>query len=163
MAKMNLQSLLSGFGESVLQAQTQINTSTLEQSAGGNNLQTNLAVAEIEVDLKMMVEEDEDGKVNIVPISGDVDKVGALNAGALSSIKAKFVTVPDEEVRSPTLKVSEVKAMALEQPRVDRLKDIFGDLQVDVAYVAGKKRWLVDIKEPSGTTLRSIQFDDRLR
>lgn len=162
MAKMDLNGLLSEFGQSVLRAQTQINAAALEQSAGLNNLQTGLAVSEIEVDLKMVIEDDGDGAVNILPISGDLDKLGSLNAGTLSSIRARFLTVPDEDVRPPARKPSEVKDEVLAKPDVARLKDIFGDLDLDVSYVSGKNRWLVDVKEPSGTTLRSLQLDDRL-
>ncbi|AFY40674.1 hypothetical protein Lepto7376_4583 [[Leptolyngbya] sp. PCC 7376] len=162
MAKMNIDSLLSEFGQSVLQAQNQINAAALEQSAGLNNLQTGLAVSEIEVDLKMMIDEDDDGVVNIQPISGDLDKLGSLNAGALSSIRARFLTIPDEEVRPPARKPSEVKEEVLAKADVSRLKDIFGDLDVDVSYVAAKNRWLVDVKDPTNkTTLRSLQLDDR--
>lgn len=162
MAKMNINSLLSEFGQSVLQAQRQINAAALEQSAGSNNLQTGLAVSEIEVDLKMVIDEDDNGEVNILPISGDLDKLSSVNTGALSSIRARFLTIPDEEVRPPARKPSEVKDEVLAKPDVSRLKDIFGDLDVDVSYVSTKNRWLVDVKDPvNKKTLRSLQLDDR--
>lgn len=161
--KINLNDLLSEFGKSMVQAQTQIDAATLEQSAGSRNPQTGIAISELEVDVKMVIDGDNANGFNIRPVSGDVTQLEKVNPGVFSSVRARLLAVPDEEVRPPVRQPSKIKEEVLARPDVARLQEIFGKLDVDVAYVGAKSRWLVDVKEPAGTTIRSFQIEDGQR
>jgi|JFJP01.1.fsa_nt_gi hypothetical protein len=158
--KINLNNLLSEFGKSMIQAQTQIDAEALENSNSAKTSQTGIAISEIEFDVKMVIDDDATGGLNIHPVSGDTTQLEKLNPGVFSSIRARLLAVPDETVRPSIRKPSKIREEVLATPDVVRLQEIFGKLDVDIAYVAAKSRWLVDIKESSGITLRSFQVED---
>lgn len=157
--KIRIDALLSEFGKSMLEAQAQINAEVLERPVGLEGLQTGIAISETEIDLKMVFDEDSSG-VNIRPVSAGETRLADLNPGVLSGLRARLVAVPNEETRPPTRKQSEVRDQVLSRPDITRLQDIFGELQVETTYVGAARRWIVDVKEPKGQTLRRIQIDD---
>jgi hypothetical protein len=151
--------LLSEFGKSMLEAQAQPNAVALEHPPDTEGLQTGVAISETEIDVKMIFEEDDSG-VSIRPVSAGVAGIADLDPGVFSSIHARLVAVPDEEVRPPTRKPPDIRAEVFDRPDIQRLKNIFGDLMVETTYVSAAGRWLVDVKEPEGMVLRSIQISD---
>ncbi len=151
--------LLREFGKSMLEAQAQLNATALEHPPDTEGLQIGVAISETEIDVKMIFEEDDSG-VNIRLVSAGAARIADLDPGAFSSIHARLVAVPDEEVRPPTRKPPDIRAEVLDRPDIQRLKNIFGALTIETTYVNATGRWLVDVKEPEGMTLRSIQISD---
>ncbi|MEQ8753009.1 MAG: hypothetical protein RID09_05735 [Coleofasciculus sp. G1-WW12-02] len=157
--KMRIDAFLSEFGKSMIQAQAQINAEVLEHPVGFEGLQTGIAISETEIDLKMVFDEDSSG-VNIRPVSAGEARLADLNPGVLSGLRARLVAVPNEEIRPPVRKPSDIREQVLSRPDITRLQDVFGELQVEPTYVGAARRWIVDVKEPRGQTLRSIQISD---
>jgi len=151
--------LLRGLGRSMLEAQTQINTDALEQPPGPEGLRTGVAISETEIDVKMVFEDDGTG-VNVRPVTAGAARLVDLDPGVLSGIRARLVAVPDEEARPPTRSPADVREEVLSRPDIARLQEIFGALQVETVYVGAVQRWVVDVKEPEGAILRSVQIPD---
>jgi hypothetical protein len=151
--------LLRGLGRSILEAQTQINGDMLEQPPGPEGLRTGVAIGETEIDVKMVFEDDGSG-VNIRPVTAGAARLAELDPGVLSGIRARLVAVPDEEARPPTRSPADVREEVLSRPDISRLQDVFGQLQVETTYVGAAQRWIVDVKEPGGAILRSVQILD---
>jgi hypothetical protein len=151
--------LLQGIGQSMLAAQTQLNTDALAQPPGPEGLRTNVAISETEIDVKMVFEDDGSG-VNVRPVAAGATQLAELDPGVLSGIRARLVAVADEEARPPTLNANEVREQVLARDDMTRLQGIFGELQVETTYVGSAQRWIVDVKEPGGAILRSIQISD---
>jgi hypothetical protein len=151
--------LLQGIGQSMLAAQTQLNTDALAQPPGPEGLRTNVAISETEIDVKMVFEDDGSG-VNIRPVAAGATQLAELDPGVLSGIRARLVAVADEEARPPTLSANDVREQVLARDDISRLQNIFGGLQVETTYVGSAQRWIVDVKEPGGAILRSIQISD---
>lgn len=151
--------LLGEIGRSMLEAQAKINTEALELPPGPEGLRTGVAISETEIDVKMVFEDDGSG-VNIRPVAAGAARLADLDPGAFSSIRARLVAVPDEEARPPTRGPADVRREVLSRPDISRLRDIFGRLQVEATYVGATRRWIVDVKEPGGAILRSVQIPD---
>jgi hypothetical protein len=151
--------LLRGLGQSMLEAQTQLNTAALEQPPGPEGLRTGVAISETEIDVKMVFEDDGSG-VNVRPVTAGATRLAELDPGVLSGIRARLVAVADEEARPPTLSPADVREQVLSNPDITRLQDIFGGLKVETTYVGAVQRWIVDVKEPGGAILRSVQIPD---
>ncbi len=150
---------LTEFGRSMVEAQAKLNADTLERPPGPDGMRTTIAISETEIDLKMLFEDDGSG-VNIRPVSAGTARLADLNPGVLSGLRARLVAVPNEEVRPPTRKLSDVRDEVLSRPDIRRLREVFGELQVETAYISSARRWIVDVKEPTGQTLRSMQIPD---
>lgn len=151
--------LLHELGKSMLEAQGQINAEVLGIPPGPEGLRTSVTISETEIDVKMVFEEDSSG-VNIRPVSAGAARLADLDPGVLSSIRARLIAVPDEEVRPPVRKRRDVLDEVVSRPDIDRLRNIFGELRFEATYVSPARRWIVDVKEPKGETLRSIQIPD---
>lgn len=151
--------LLRGVGQSMLEAQTQLNTAALEQPPGPEGLRTGVAISETEIDVKMVFEDDGSG-VNVRPVTAGAARLSELDPGVLSGIRARLVAVADEEARPPSRSPADVRQEVLSSPDIIRLQEIFGELQVETTYVGAVQRWIVDVKEPGGAILRSVQITD---
>lgn len=75
-------------------------------------------------------------------------------------MKAKILAVPDEEPTAPKRTPTQIRDEVLVRPDLQRLKGIFGELTVTARFVPGARRWLVDVTEPGGLTVRSVQVSD---
>ena len=82
------------------------------------------------------------------------------NAGALSTLKAKILAVPDETPKSPARKPSDIVQEVKQRPDLQRLQRVFGDLDVKADFVPSAGLWLVDVVEPGGLTVRSLRVAD---
>lgn len=151
--------LLGEIGRSVLEAQTRINADALERPPGPEGLRTGVAIGETEIDVKIVFEDDGSG-VNVRPVAAGAARLAELDPGVLSGIRARLVTVPEEEARPPARSTADVREEVLSRPDISRLQGIFGQLQVESTYVGAARRWIVDVKEPGGAILRSIQIQD---
>jgi hypothetical protein len=157
-----LESLLQSVGQSLLEAQARIDKAALERSAGPAGLRIGVSISETEVDVKMLFGEDATSPegVLIQPISAALARETRLSEAAVSTLKARLVAVPDEEQRPPVKAPSDVRAEVVGRADVTRLAKILGPLEVRTTYVAGARRWLVDVVEPGGQVVRTIQVED---
>ena len=151
--------LLGAIGSSILEAQNRINTDALERPPSPEGLRTGVAISETEIDVKMVFEDDGSG-VNVRPVTAGATRLADLDPGVLSGIRARLVAVPDEEARPPARSPTDVRQEVLARPDIGRLQDVFGRLQVETTYVGAVRRWIVDVKEPGGAILRSVQISD---
>lgn len=161
-SSIRLDGLLQNVGQSILDAQVRIDKATVEQSAGTNGLRTGVAIAETEVEVKLLFDEDprQPEGVLIRPVSSTLTRETQIDPAVLSTLKARLVAVPDEQQRPPARKPSDVRDDILRRPDLQRLARILGPLEVRTTYVAGARRWLADVVEPGGQTVRSLQVDD---
>lgn len=157
-----IENLLQDVGQSVLSAQAGLDRALLEQPAGSGAARTGVAIAETELEVKLLFEEDPRLKegVSIRPVSASVSRTTDLDPAMLSTLRARIVAVPEEQPRPPRRKPSDIQAEIAKRPDVSRLSKIVGPLDVRTTYIAGAKRWLVDVVEPGGQTVRSFQVDD---
>lgn len=154
--EIKVEDLLGQIGQAIFTAQQRLNKQSQETPPGPTGLPTTLSIAETDLEVKMLFEEKQAGAV-IRPVS-------LANAqtpsGSLSTLKAKIVAVPDEDVRPPQRSPIDVKNQVAAQPDVVRLTRIFGELTVTPVYVPDAQRWVVDVAEPGGNVLRSVQVAD---
>lgn len=157
-----LDGLLENVGQSVLDAQVRIDKAALELAAGANGQRTGVAIAETEVEVKLLFDEDPQQPKGVVirPVSSSLTREAQLDPAVLSTLKARLVAVPDEQQRPPTRRPADVRDDILKRPDLQRLARILGPLEVRTTYVAGARRWLADVVEPGGQTVRSLQVDD---
>lgn len=157
-----LDGLLQNVGQSLVDAQVQIDKAVLEQAAGAGGMRTAVAIAETEIEVKMVFDDDPQPASGVVirPVSSVLSRDSGLKAEAVSTLKAKLVAVPDEQSRPPVKRPSDIRDAVLKSPDLARLARIVGPLDVRTTYVAGARRWLVDVLEPGGQTVRSVQVDD---
>ena len=157
-----IEDLLQDVGQSVLSAQAGLDRASLEQPASSGVARTTVAIAETELELKLLFEEDPRLKegVSIRPVSASMSRESELDPGLLSTLRARIVAVPEEQQRQPQRKPSDIRGEIAKRPDMVRLTRIVGPLDVRTTYIAGAKRWLVDVVEPGGQTVRSFQVDD---
>ena len=151
--------LLGELGRSMLDAQAKINADALETPPGPEGLRTGVAISETEIEVKMVFEDGGSG-ANVRPVTAGASRLAELDPGVLSSVRARLVAVPEEEARPPSRPSEEVREEVLGRPDIGRLKEVFGRLQVETTYVGAGRRWIVDVKEPGGAILRSVQVPD---
>ena len=148
--------LLGEFGRAIFDAQNRLNREALERSPGPVGLPTTLSISETDLEVKLLFEEKATGAV-VRPVSRSSAE---LRPEAFSMLRVKIIAVPEEEVRPPSRSPADVREEALARPDVARLKKIFGDLTALATYVPEARRWVVDVAEPGGAILRSLQVSD---
>lgn len=153
----SLENLLQEFGKSLLEAQRQIN----QRSSTVEELQTGIAISEIEIDLKMLVDQDINGAA-LRPVGSEMAQLSGMNTAAFSSLRTKLIAVPEFENAAPIRQANEIRREVLSRSDLMRLEEIFGKLQVETTYISAKKIWLVDVKTPSGQLVRNLQISDNV-
>jgi len=154
--EIKVEDLLGAVGQAIHSAQLRLNRQSQEQPSGSTGLPTTLSISETDLEVKMLFEESADGPVVRPASRANAD----THAAAFSTLRAKIVAVADEDVRQPQRTPSDVRAEVVNRPDIARLAKIFGNLQVTATFVPNAARWLVDVTEPSGAVLRSIQLED---
>ncbi|MCH8338393.1 MAG: hypothetical protein IH858_06065 [Chloroflexi bacterium] len=140
-----IDALLRELGKSMLEAQTQINRDVTDRRPGPEGLRIGVTISETEIDVKMVFEDDSSGGA-IRLVSAGAARLADLDPGVLSSIRARLLAVPEEEVRPPVRKMADVVDEVFARRDVRRLRNIFGELLAETAYVSAAGRWIVDIK-----------------
>ncbi len=156
--QMNVTTLLGEFGTAILDAQNTLISRAAERVAK-SDLRTLVSIGESEIEVKMLFEE-ASGATAVKPVSAGKSRLADLPSGAFSTLRARFVTVPDETPRPPVRKPSDIRDEVLGRPDLSRLRKIFGELEVRTTYVSAAERWIVDVAEPGGQILRSLQVPD---
>jgi hypothetical protein len=154
-----VEDVLVGFGEAIVAAQSRILKSAKEAPSQLDGLQTSFSISETEVELKLVFDE-QGGVTAIRPVSSGASRMQDINPGVLSTLKAKILVVPDEVQAATNKTPGKIRDDVLKRPDIRRLAGIFGDLAVTTSFVPSARRWIVDVVEPGGLMLRSLQIDD---
>lgn len=154
-----VEDFLTEFGTALVNAQNRILKAAQENPSPLGGLRTAFSLSETDLDLKLVFEESA-GATEIRPITLGESRLQELNPGVLSSLRAKILVVPEEEPAVPTRSPAGIRDEVLRRPDLQRLRAIFGDLTVKSSFVPSVRRWLVDVVEPGGLTLRSLQIQD---
>jgi hypothetical protein len=154
-----VEEVLTEFGKAIVAAQNNILKAAQESPSPLDGLRTAFSISETELELKLVFEE-AGGTTSIKPVAAGASRLQDLNPGVLSTLKAKLLVVPEDEPAKPRTNPGKIRDVVLDRPDIQRLARAFGDLDVKARFVAPAGRWLVDIVEPGGLTLRSLQIDD---
>ena len=153
-----IEDLLAGFGRAIVEAQSRILKASIENPTVVEGARTAFAISETELEVKVVFDDASGGALR--PLTMTSSRLNNLNPGALSTLRAKILAVPDEEPRRPQKSIPEVVKGIRERADLQRLEAILGPLEVKADYVPASGRWLVDVIEPGGLTLRSLQLPD---
>lgn len=157
--RMGVEELLAEFGRSIVEAQGQILKASIENPASVDGARTAFAISETEIEVKLVFEES-GGVTAIRPVTTTSGRLNELNPGALSTLRAKILAVPDEEPQRPKRKLADIVKDIAARDDLKRLEKILGPLEVKASFVPAQKRWVVDVVEPGGATVRSLQVPD---
>jgi hypothetical protein len=155
-----IEDLLRGFGQAMIDAQAQLDASAKARPVGPEGLRTGVAISESEIDLKATVATDDKGVARLRPLAAEDELSRTLNPGLVSGVRARFVVVPEEGPPRPQRAAPDIRAEVLGLADIERLRAIFGRLEVKPSYHADGRRWIVDVYEPGGQLLRSLQVAD---
>jgi hypothetical protein len=153
-----LEDLLAGFGRAIVEAQGRILKASIENPTVVEGARTAFAISETELEVKVVFDDKGGGALH--PLTMTSGRLNDLNPGALSTLRAKILAIPDEEPRRPKKTVPDVVKGIRERADLKRLEEIFGTLEVRADYIPASSRWVVDVVEPGGLTLRSLQIPD---
>lgn len=154
-----VEDVLVGFGEAIVAAQGRILKTAQENPSPLDGSRTAFSIIETELELKLIFDE-QGGTTGIKPVSAGASRLQDINPGVLSTLKAKIFVVPDDSPATPKSNPGKIKGDVLNRPDIKRLAAGFGDLTVTTNFVPSAQRWIVDVVEPGGLTLRSLQIDD---
>jgi len=154
-----VEDVLVGFGEAIVAAQNRILKTAQQNPSPLDDLRTAFSISETELELKLIFDE-QGGATGIKPVSAGASRLQDLNPGVLSTLKAKILVVPDDSPAAPKTNPGKIRGDVLKRPDIQRLATAFGDLTVTASFVPSARRWIVDVVEPGGLTLRSLQIDD---
>ena len=157
--KLRVEEFLSEFGKALVAAQDQILRAALEKPSPIEGMRTAFSISETELEVKFVFEEEAAGTV-IRPVTSSMSRSQGLNSGALSTLKARILVVPDESAKTPNRAPSDVEKEIRQRPDLLRLQRVFGNLAVKAEFVPSAGRWIVDVVEPGGLTVRSLQVAD---
>jgi len=151
--------LLAEFGRALVTAQNNIHKAALESPSPAAELRTSFTISETEIEVKLAFD-NQKGAVAIRPITATESRAQGFDAGALSTLKAKILAVPDESPKVPTRKPSDIIGEVKKRPDLQRLERVLGTLDVRANFVPSASVWLVDVVEPNGLTVRNLQVAD---
>ena len=156
----DLKVFLEGAGRSLTEAQGTLTAST--------DLQTTLVMASAELEAKVALKTDAQGRLSVEPLSSQ-DLLAKINAGAISTLRVSYIAtapetapgkpLPAGPVRKPGDVVADVKA----RPDVTALEGILGELTYETVFVPESKRWLVTAIDPKGRVVREAILLDELK
>jgi len=154
-----VEDVLGGFGQAIVAAQSRILKAAQENPSPLDGLRTAFSISETEIELKLIFDE-QGGVTAIRPVSAGSSRLQDLDPGVLSTLRAKILVVPDDEPATPKTNPRKIIDDVLKRPDLRRLAAVFGELTVNASFVPSAWRWLVDVVEPGGLKLRSLQIDD---
>lgn len=154
-----VEDVLVGFGEAIVAAQSRILKTAQQNPSPLDGLRTAFSISETELELKLIFDE-QGGVTSIKPVSAGASRLQDLDPGVLSTLKAKILVVPDDAPAAPKTNPAKISGDVLKRPDIQRLAAVFGDLTVTTSFVPSARRWIVDVVEPGGLMLRSLQMDD---
>jgi hypothetical protein len=126
-----------------------------------------VAIAEAELELKAALERRADGTVTLETISTQDMRSGAITPGLLSTIRVQYVAVPADTLGAPSEQPVKTPKDVIDGVRgredVAVLDKILGGLLYEVAYLPGRRRWLVTATDAEQRVVREIIVPDESR
>lgn len=154
-----LSSFIAAAGDSFTSAQGRLGT--------GLDMQTGLVLSNAEIEVKVGVKTDAQGKLNIQTISAQDIRQSGLNADALSTLKVSFVATATEAQPSPLRATGPVRTKEdvigelSKQPVLAALDKILGGLQYNAVFIPESERWLVTALDPNQRVVREAILPDK--
>jgi hypothetical protein len=152
-----LQAFLEAAGRSLAGAQSDLT---------GSSLQTDLVIANAELEAKVTLKTDSSGKLSVQPVSAQDVQLANLNAAGISTLRVSFVATageipPGTSATKPELKPAEVIDSVRSRPDVISLEKILGPLNVETVFVPETKRWVVTAHDARGRLVREAIVPDQ--
>lgn len=143
-------------GKSLWEAQRALSPEQGAFSAG-------MAISEVNLEIKTAVQPTAKGGFALQPISRQALTSG-LDAAAISTLRVHYVAVAQEAEGGgapPSKSRSDIIDGVKKRDDVVRLAKILGNLEVEPVYVASSRKWLVNVTDPAGHTVREIVIPDK--
>jgi hypothetical protein len=158
--EVDLQAFLESAGRSLVGAQGALGAEI--------NLQTDLVIANAELEAKVTLKIDSTGRLAVQPISSQQLQQTNLSAAGISTLRVNFVatageTPPGTPVTRPVRKPAEVIDEVRQRPDVVNLQNILGELRIESTFVPQTRRWMVTARDPKGRLVREVILPDELR
>jgi hypothetical protein len=159
LSEAELSSFIAAAGNSLTSAQGQL--------ASGLDIQTGLVLSNAEIEARVGVKTDAQGKLNIQTISAQDIRQGGLNVDALSTVKISFVATAIEgqsqplQATGPVRTKEDVIGEVRKQPGLAALDKILGGLQYNAVFIPENARWLVTVVDPNQRVVREAILLDK--
>jgi hypothetical protein len=127
------------------------------------DLATNLVVSEAQLEVKAALSSDSHGRLAVQTISAQAVSQGGIDPGLVSTVKINFMATrgePASDVSKPKRNSTEVVAEVSKLQDVVAMERILGSFKYDAAYVSGKERWLVTVRDPQDRLVREFILPD---
>lgn len=153
----DLQAFLEMAGRSLADAQGTLGS--------GTTLQTELVLANAELEAKVTLRTDSSGKLSVQPVSATDLKLAQFNSAGISTLRVSFVATageapPGTPLNAPVRKPAEVVEDVRKRPDVAALEKILGPLAIETTFVPQAQRWVVTAKDPKGRLVRETILPD---
>lgn len=131
----------------------------------GAALPTNVAISEVDLEVKTAFTRSSDGALLLQTISASDMREGDIAPELVSTVRARLVTIADDTAAAgqPQRSATDVEAEVRDRPDVTRLADILGRVDVQAVFVAEARRWLVRAEDDQGRILREVILPDTPR
>ena len=156
----DLGDFLKSAGESLSEAQQAL--------AAGLELPTRMILSNAEMEIKVSVSSDAQGRMTIQPISAQDIRRGGIDSGVLSTLRISFTGPIGEAPPTTTTQVGakrnpiEIIEEVHKYPDITELEKVLGRLDVQPSYIPDKKRWLVSVRDPDGRIVRELVLPDEI-
>lgn len=158
--EVDLQAFLESAGRSLTDAQGTL--------GGPINLQADLVIANAELEAKVAITTDAQGRLAVQPISSQELEKSSFNPAGLSTLRVSFVaaaaeTPPGTPITKPMRKPADIVAEVREREDVATLQNILGELKIETTFVSQAERWVVTARDPKGRVVREFVLPDAER
>ncbi len=129
----------------------------------GLDLAANLVVSEAQLEVKAALNADVQGGLAVQTISAQAISQGGIDPGLVSTVKINFTATrgePASDITQPKRTSTEVVEEVSKRQDVVAMEKILGNFKYDAAYVSGKERWLVTVRDPQDRLVREYILPD---
>jgi hypothetical protein len=120
-----------------------------------------IAISELDLDVKVTFDDGEGGALRLRTVT--TQDARDLPAGAISSVKTRFVAVaaPEAAASVPVRSADDVTDEVRRREDLQALDRILGGLDVHAVFVPERQRWLATAVDPDGRVVREIVLPDQ--
>jgi hypothetical protein len=135
----------------------------------GLDIPVNMMLGNSELDLKVVVASDPQGRVTIRPISSQDLSRGGIDPGMLSTLRISYISTVAESKQpsvvsfKPKRNLNDVISEVRTKLKLDTLEKTAGKVEVKPSYVPEKNRWLVTVENAKGKVIREIIMPDSVK
>jgi hypothetical protein len=130
----------------------------------GEGFAAQMAVSEVELEVKAAFGRDGRGELTMTPISAADLAKGTIAPGLVSTVKVRYTAVAADEAptaEAPAKSSPQVIDQVRAREDVARLDRILGGLDLQATFVPEVRRWLVSARDPEGRVVRQLVVEDR--